>query len=274
MKWIAPILLSLVLSTSLQADKITKDPDDYIRLKPVRPTPEPEAASIYIALPKNGADVSGNPVWVQTRVEGYALGADSYFDRAYEIANSDMGQTLHVVIDDHPYFAVNEPAIDPFREQGNYYIISYKFEVPFRLDPGLHTIRVFPARSFGEALKGENTFAVSTFTLKDGDDRLKANLSAPYLTYNEPSNQMHLVEGKPVLLDFYLSNCELSSDGYKIRLTIDGKTKRMITSWQPYYIYGLAKGKHTIRLELVDATDKLVPGPFNNVQRSITIHGS
>jgi hypothetical protein len=256
---------------ALHAEKPKKEPQDYIRLMAVRPTPESETASIYIALPHDGAMVKGNPVWIQTRVEGYALGADSYFDRSYEIANSDMGQTLHVIVDDHPYFAINEPAIDPFREQGNYYIISYKFEVPFRLGTGFHTIRMFPARSFGEALKGENTFAVSTFYIGDDKDRIGADLSKPYLTYNEPSDQMNLVEGKPILLDFYLSNCELSSDGYKIRLTIDGSVTRTITSWQPYYIYGLKKGKHTVRLELVNSKNLVVDGPFNNVQRTITV---
>ena len=271
MKIIASFLLSFTLATHIQAEKPKKEPQDYVRLMAVRPTPEAETVSLFIALPHDGDKVRGNPVWIQTRVEGYALGTDSSFDRAYEIANSKMGQTIHVIIDDRPYFAINEPAIDPFREQGNYYIVSYKFEVPFRLDSGLHTIRAFPARSFGEALKGENTYAVSTFYIGDQTDRMKADLSRPYITYNEPSDQMDLVESKPVLLDFYVSNCALSADGYKIRLTIDGSIQRTITVWQPYYIYGLKKGKHTVRLELLNAKNIVVPGPFNDVQRTINI---
>ena len=57
-----------------------------------------------------------------------------------------------------------------------------------------------------------------------------------------------------------------------MRLTVDGKVHRTLTSWQPYYIYGLQKGKHTIRLELVDASGKVVAGPFNDVQRTIQVH--
>ncbi len=272
MKFFLSLLCSCVCTLTLQAESSYGQSHDYIRLMGVKPTPEPETVSLYTALPKNGSFVSKNPVWIQVRVEGYALGTDSYFDRKDEIVNSSKGQTLHVVIDDKPYFAVNEPAVDPFKEQGNYYVLSYKFEVPFSLGPGLHTIRMFPARSYGEALKGEKTFAVTTFYLDDQTNHLGIDLTKPYLTYNEPGDQMDLVENKPVLLDFYLTNCELSADGYKVRLTIDKSMVRTLTVWQPYYIYGLKKGTHTIQLELLDAKNHVVPGPFNSVKRTITIH--
>jgi len=257
---------------AIQAESSYGQAHDNVRLMGVKPTPEPETVSLYIAIPKDGSFASKNPPWIQVRVEGYALGADSYFDRKDEVVNSNKGQTLHVIIDDKPYFAVNEPAIDPFKEQGNYYVLSYKFEVPFTLDSGFHTIRMFPARSYGEALKGEKTFVVSTFYISDETNRLGIDLSKPYLTYNEPGDQMNLVETKPILLDFYLSNCELSADGYKVRLTVDNSIVRTLTTWQPYYIYGLKKGKHTIQLELLDSKGHIVPGPFNKVKRMITVH--
>ena len=59
---------------------------------------------------------------------------------------------------------------------------------------------------------------------------------------------MDLTESQPVLLDFFISNCELTSDGYKVRLIVDGDAIRTLTSWQPYYIYGLKKGP--IRFDL------------------------
>lgn len=239
MKWVASIILCIA-ATALQADQPKKSAD-LIRIMAVKPTPEPETTSLYISRPLDGAIINKNPVWIQVRVEGFALATNSYFDRAYEIVNSDQGQTIHIIIDDRPYFAINKPALDPLTEQGNYYIVSYKFEVPYRLSPGLHTIRAFPARSYGESLKGENTFVTATFYLENETNNLNVDLSQPYLTYNEPSDQNGYNEKQPVLLDFYLSNCELSPDGYKVRLTIDGTTTRVITSWQPYYIYGLKK---------------------------------
>ncbi len=245
--------------------------EESIRVQAVSRTPESLTSSIAIALPRQNQIVK-NPVWVQVRVDGYPIAAGSQFDRADEIAVSDMGQTLHVVIDNMPYFPINGPAIDPFDEEGWYYDTSYKFKLPKSLTTGQHILRIFPARSFGEALKGEKTFSVTTFYVGDTDSRLDIDLSKPYLTYNEPSNHLYLTQSKPVLLDFYLSNCELTPDGYKVRLTVDGLTTRLLTSWQPYYIYGLRRGNHTIRLELVDRNDKRVSGAFNDVSQTITIH--
>src|SRR3989344_2655363 len=236
---------------------------EQIGVEPVKRTPEPDTVILVIALPKNGAVVSSNPVWMQCRIDGFSLGAGSQFDRAEEIVQTDMGQTIHVVVDDRPYFPVNNPALDPYIEEGWYYDTSYRFQIPFKLSQGEHLLRVFPARSYGESLKGGKTFFVSTFSLGQEAASGKYNISKPYLTYNEPSDQLYLLEGKPVLLDFYLSNCELTSDGYKVRLTIDGKVKRVLTSWQPYYLYGLKKGTHTVRLELINSTAKLVDGPFS-----------
>lgn len=258
---------------AMTASRTPTEPNDaYIRTMPVARTPESNTIVLAIAVPKNEESVS-TPVWIQFRLDGFALGAGSQFERAKEVAKTKMGQTVHVVVDDHPYFPINEPAIDPFNENGFYYDMSFKFEIPFRLKDGAHVVRMFPARSFGESLKGEKTFQTLTFYV-GGSDRqnLNVDLSRPFLTYNEPSNHMYLLEGSPVLLDFLVSNTELSPDGYKVQLTIDGKTNRKITSWQPYYIFGLKKGRHTVQLELLDENDQLVPGAFNKVQETITVH--
>lgn len=238
---------------------------------PVAPTPESNSIVVAIAIPReNEVLQNGNRIWVQFRIDGYSLGADSsQFVRANQLPNSKMGQTVHVIVDDEPYFAVNEPAINPFNESGYFYDMSYKFELPFKLKEGAHSIRIFPARSFGESIKGGNAFATTRFYVGTSGAK-KMDFSQPFLTYNEPGNDIPWSENQPVLLDFLISNCELSPDGYKIHLTIDGKIKRSITSWQPYYIYGLTKGKHTIRLQLINK-ESPVAGLFNDVTRTFTV---
>lgn len=270
---LAPFVSALLGMSMPAVQSLAGKPgEEQIRVLPVARTPEPFTVSLAIAVPKDGQSVEKNPVWVQFRIDGYSLGSASSFDREDEIAVSKMGQTVHLVVDNRPYFAVNEPAIDPFSEDGFYYDMSYKFELPFRLDSGMHTIRAFPARSFGESLKGEKTFYAMTFYLGSDEENSSVDLSKPYITYNEPSDQLYLTKDKPVLLDFYVTNTELSADGYKVLLTIDGREKRTLTSWQPYYIYGLKKGKHTVRLELVNPQGAVVSGPFNVAERTITVH--
>ena len=265
-------VLGLLLSSSFVcAEPKIEQTSDKIRLLPVKRTPEAEASTVVISLPQPRAVVSGNPVWLQVRVEGYPIGASSEFERAQEIAVGDMGQTIHVVVDNLPYFAVSEPALDPFNEAGWYYETNYKFEIPASLSQGEHLVRAFLARSFGESLKGDRTFFASTFYVGERGSS-KFDLNKPYLTYNEPSNQLYLVENSAILLDFFITNCELSKDGYKVRLTIDKRATRTLTDWQPYYIYGLKEGQHTIRLELLDSSGAVVPGPFNDVEQTITVH--
>ena len=242
------------------------------RIVAVPHTPQPETAYIAIQYPKEGMVIKGNPVWMQVRVNGYSLGSDSDFERAYEILDSKLGQTLHVIVDNMPYFSVNGPSVQPFNESGYYYNQSYRFQVPDNLSEGFHVARIFLARSYGESLKGDRTFQVAYFYVGGvSDGKQVKQISEPYLTYNEPSDTNSYKEGVPILLDFYLSSCELSADGYKIRLSIDGKNRRTLTNWQPYYLYGLKKGSHTVRLELIDASNQLVPGSFNDVKRKITV---
>jgi hypothetical protein len=255
----------------LCAGAVFGDTAERLRMLPVKATPESETSTVIIQLPQNKAVVKADPVWLQVRVEGYPLGAASQFDRASEIAISDQGQSIHVVVDNMPYFAVVNPALDPFNEAGWYYETNYKFEVPAKLEAGEHFLRVFLARSYGESLKGEYTFQASTFFV--GADGVSSfDFKTPFLTYNEPSNNLYLVENSPILLDFIVTNCALSADGYKVRLTIDEKATRNLVAWQPYYLYGLKAGKHTIRLELLDSRNNVIKGPFNNVQHTITVH--
>lgn len=251
---------------------VESDVADAIQVMPVNRAPESSTVVLALAIPQHGNVYPSNPIWVQFRIDGYSLGSNTPGTRADELAQSSMGQTLHVVVDNEPYLAVKDNAIDPFNEEGYYYDTSYKFELPYRLSEGSHTIRMFPARSFGESLKGENTYQAISFYVGSQKNRPGMDLSKPYITYNEPTDQMYLTQKQPVLLDFYISNCELSPDGYKVRLTLDGKSKRILTAWQPYYIFGLNQGKHTVRLELIDRSGKVVAGSFNDVQQTIHIH--
>lgn len=243
-----------------------------IQVIPVNPTPQPENVKMYIVYPEKGQTIPSENVWIQLKLRGYPLGITTENDRGREIANSDFGQSMHIIIDNNPYFARIGPSLDPYNQDGNYYESMYKFMLPMKLSQGKHYIRVFPARSYGESLKEEGCFVASVFFVENNRVNENINLSDPYLTYNEPSGYMHLTENQPILLDFYLSNCSLSTDGYKVKVTIDKDEPRLITSWMSYYIYGLQKGRHTIRLQLVDKNLKQIPGNYNDITRSFNVY--
>lgn len=247
--------------------------DGEVRIVPVRPSPEPSTTSLKIIFPRPFENKRKSPVNVQLRIEGFPLGTITQNDRAAEIYNDPQGQAVHVIIDNEPYLIYNQSVEDSFDENREYYDKILTFHIPFGLKPGQHVIRCFPARSYGESLKGEGCFASEVFYFQDRNqaDSMNMNLQKPYLTYNEPQGRYPAYKSDPLLLDFYISNCQLSADGYKVRISIDGKVSRMLTQWVPYYLYGLGSGKHKIKLELLDKDNHVVPGFFNIVEREIEL---
>lgn len=248
-----------------------------IRIVPVSATPEPDHVNVKVIYPSE-KELCRSDNRGQIRITGLALGVDSEFPRKKEIFNDPKGQTLHMIIDNQPYFTITESDMEAWRgidENSNEIAL---FDIPFALRPGMHVIRVFPARSFKESLKDKGCFAVRTFYHQNRDQRFSVDLCKPYLTYNEPQGTCFQqgcgqqgCNPQPILLDFYITNCQLSRDGYKVAVEIDHATKEILTSWQPYYIYGLKRGTHHIRLQLLDSNNQLVPGIFNNVERRFNI---
>jgi hypothetical protein len=271
MKWLAALsVLSLTsLALAAELDKQKPNPTE-IRVVPVDPSPESNATATRIVFPKSNEVVDGSPVHIQLRIEGYPLGIDSSeFLRTEEVYNGNAGQTINVIIDDRPYIEINNAFFDTAETDEIDFDQTIDYKLPFSLSPGLHVIRVFPARSFREGLKGSGCFSADTFYYKTTKGGPTVDLSKPYLTYNQPIGS--LSDKQPILLDFYVSNCQLSRDGYKVLLTIDKKIKRTLTSWVPYYIYGLKPGYHVIELSLLDPQNRPLPGLLGPVKDSFTI---
>lgn len=268
-------LLSLLALTANFANAADIEPHNpnlgEVRLVPVNPSAESNNVKTFIVFPKEGDMKTSNPVDVELRVQGYPIGTNTEMPRAREIFNDPAGQSMHIVIDNEPYFEINEAFVDALDNNEVYYDQSLEFKIPYKLKPGAHTIRVFPVRSFNESLKGDGCFAASTFYLGKKEELKDVDLSGPYITYNEPQGEYDFHPQTPILLDFYITNCQLSKDGYKVDVSIDGKKERVITSWIPYYIYGLKKGTHKIHLQLIDQANDPVPGRYNSVDRQFTI---
>ncbi len=269
MKKIAVSLALLISSTLLGATIEDNHSDGTIRVVPVEPTPQPESVEIHLAFPEMGEVKEKNPVALQVRLEGYPIGYDTDLPRAKEIRNNRSGQALRILIDNEPYVEIND-AIDDFTdsEEADFNSIL-ETKIPYNLKSGAHLIRMFLVRSYGESLKGGETFTASYFFVGSKKTNNPFDLSQPYLTYNQPEGDYP--SKKPILLDFYLSNTQLSKDGYKVRLIIDNKDKRLLTEWTPYYIYGLNPGSHKIKLELLDPQNTVLPGFFKDTQRTIVV---
>lgn len=244
-----------------------------VQIVPVPRSPDPEYVETTIIFPKEGEIKTSAPIRGQIRVSGYPLGIDTDHPRRKEVWDDPEGQSLHVFIDNQPYFALSEALIDSLDDLEEYFDQTADFTIPFKLSAGMHVIRAFPVRSYNESIKADKAFHALVFYYQTKKESPNVDLSKPFLTYNEPQGEYDFDKtgGEPILLDFYLSNCDLSKDGYKVRVTIDNDDKRILSEWRPYYIYGLGKGMHRIHLELLDLSNQLIPGPFNDVTRTIVL---
>jgi hypothetical protein len=260
---------ALWISTTLFGAVVEGERTGDVRVVPMKSTPQPDEVELVFSYPHEGEVKTESPVMLQMRLEAYPIGFYSDFPRGREIRNSEQGQSVHIILDNKPYLSINE-AIDDISENEEIdFDQTLEIKIPYKLSEGMHILRAFPVRSYGECLKGPKCFTAIYFYYGKEVPNKSYDLSKPYLTYNQPEGEYK--GDQPILLDFYLTNAQLSQDGYKVRLTIDGSDKRILTDWVPYYIYGLKKGSHTFKIDLLDPQGKTVAPLFDDLSRTIVV---
>ena len=243
-----------------------------IQVVPVAPTPYPEQVETRLVFPKPNEIQRRQPLSIQVRLDGYPLGTTSQFPRVNILQNDPKGQSLHVIVDDDPYLSFYQSSEDSFDEDRSFYDKTVILKLPQHLSAGEHVLRVFPVRSYGESIKAKKALATRVFYIGKREPTLDFDPRKPFLTYNAPQGNFLSSKSDPILLDFEVTNARLSKDGYKVRLSVDDKEVDTLTMWVPYYLYGVPKGTHKVRLELLDPKDQKVPGLFNDTTREITVN--
>jgi hypothetical protein len=248
---IAGIAAAITISSS-KIDKKFAGADSGITISPLTGSPDYPDAEISLTSPANGAMLPAGSDTFTFEVKNYQLGAQTPDASQKMCANSAKGQHIHFIMDDAPYVA------------------SYSPKVAADMKPGHHVLLAFLSRSYHESLKHKKSYLLEEFNVGPGTtDNFDGN--APHIFYSRPKGEyVGDQETKRVMLDFYLVNCDLSENGYKVRATINGKVFT-IAKWQPYIIEGLPLGESKVKLELLDKKGELVKSPFNGVERAFTL---
>lgn len=220
---------------------VYKAPDSFpypdVTLKLIRPT---EMA------------VDTGDVTFKFEVTNYELGIQTPDAADRRIANSAKGQHIHFIVNNGPYSAHYEPEFSKKFEEGNYVILA------------------FPSRSYHEAVKNDSSYVLTKLTVGNPGEEMNFDPKGQHLFFSRPKGTYSGTDTEKLMIDFFLINTSISEGGNKVRATINGE-EHIITEWAPYYIEDLGKGEVTIRLELVDKNGKLIPGPFNSVERKVTL---
>ena len=256
-------LLALILLAALAAcsapkkEEETGDTEEIIEevpeitLSKVTGSPEYPDASLQMIEPGDDPLDTGT-VSFSFQVGNYELGAQTADAAEKGLANSGKGQHIHLIVDNGPYSAHYEPNFTKEFEEGSYVVLA------------------FLSRSYHESVKNGNAFVVKQITVGNPSEVEAVDFGAPHMFYSRPKGTYSGEDTKKVLLDFYLLNTELSADGNKVKATING-SEFIIDEWTPYQIEGLPIGEATIKLELIDAAGNPIPGPFNTVERKVTL---
>jgi hypothetical protein len=208
--------------------------------------------NLSLVSPREGEVLSKSDVSVSLTLTGYELFLDG---------KTNSGQALRLILDD-----------DAARQD----VWSVSGKAVFKnVPPGTHTIRAFPVRPWGEAIRDRGAFARVTFSVRKADGKNSPAAGAPLLTYNEPLGPYSGPRAQKLGLDFLVTGARVSKNGVHLRYSIDGGAPAEVFSWRPvWWEHGaapLAPGKHTVRLELLDSAGKPVEGIWNSVQKEFEL---
>lgn len=246
--------------------------------------------TLKIVQPAANSTVNSSTVKVKLELSGDLKGYEPHMDEA-----TNSGNHIHVILDNQPYEA--------------YYNLDREFELRNVAD-GEHTLRVFPSRPWHESYKNQGAFQMVKFTVRNGgadankpattntgQQMSNANSNAntaptpegkemqnstagaidatkPLLTYSRPKGEYKGADADAIMIDFWLANAQLKSDGgnYRVRYTVDNGAPQYIDKWGPIWLSGWTAGKHAIKLELVDEDGNVIEnGGYNSTTREITV---
>ncbi len=235
------------------ADPVDESPAEVpvasdITLTPMPDSPQFPGATLTLA---DGGDRQAGANSFEFSVENYELGTQTADAGENGLANSGQGQHIHFIVDNGPYSAHYTPTAE------------------VEMAAGSHVVLAFLSRSYHESVKEPTAFVVQQVNVGDGDFETM-DLSGEHLFYSRPKGSYSGADTEKLMLDFFLVGTTISADGNRVRATING-SEFEITEWVPHVIEGLPLGEVEISLELVDADGNPVPGPFNQVTRTVTL---
>jgi hypothetical protein len=207
-----------------------------------------QKVELKIASPKEGEAIPGSDLEIRFELKGYTLPAEQ------------PGPHIHVIIDNQPYVA-DYDATKPFFVRG--------------LAPGPHTLRAFPSRRWHESIKAPKAFAMAHFFMgpkqKGSGFATWVDARKPILTFSRPKGNYAGDDAKKVMVDFWIKGTKLGPKDSKVKMVLDGK-ESLITGWKPQFLEGLADGKHTISLELLDRRGAPIANTYNKTEREFSIN--
>jgi len=237
-------------------------PYPAIALQPVGNSPQYPDASLLLANVKaepQGKD--STKLSFSFNVKNYELKMQTADTATKMCNNSAKGQHIHFILDNQAYQALYEPKDE--------IVVANNTE---------HYLMAFLSRSYHESIKSKGAGLLYHFKVNEKGKLQKIDEpQTPMLFYSRPKGDYIGKDTANVLLDFYVWNANLATDGYQVQAHIanadipNHDTTLTINNWQPNFINHLGIGKSTITLTLINKEGKPVQGPNTTVTRKIQL---
>ena len=228
-----------------------RGPTGPVTLKIVSP-----AADEIIPVPEAPAGqppAKGAPVTLKVELANF---------ETFEDDATKSGQHLEILVD-------NIAALFPWRDATK----PYTFK---SLPKGTHTVRIFPVRPWGEAIKEPSALAMVTFHVGEKDGKNTAEPGSPVLTIAAPRGKVKGETGK-VLLDVLVTGCPVAEqsvpESCRLRYKFDTQPEVTLAKLEPVWLENLTPGRHVYVVGLM-REQKVVPGAFALYQGSFEVESA
>jgi hypothetical protein len=269
------------------------------------------APALKIVEPKEGATVTGSNVKLTLQLSGDLKGYEPHKDPSTGMGNHihvildnqpyeayyNLGQPFELRnVAEGPHTVrvfASRPWHESYKNDGSFQMVSFTVKgggdaskptttnsgEKMADESGVSKKVIAPVRPQSQANSNKpaegSTTPVPTPEGKDYAQQgtgSSVDRAKPLLTYSRPKGEYK--GDDPIMIDFWLSNAKLKGDGgdYRVRYSVDGGEAKFIDKWEPIWLTGWTAGKHTVKLELVDASGNPVAnGNYNTTSRDITV---
>ena len=239
--------LIFLFSTILLIFYSCSNTDKKISLKKVEGSPAYDNSSIEIKDISN----EGENFMFSFDINNYDLGVQTKKEFDYNLANSELGQHIHFIVNNGPYSA--------------HYVDNFET----KLTDDNSVILAFLSRSYHESVKNPNAYILTQI-----GDTNNIDLENEFIFYSRPKGTYKGKKSWVLLFCLIDINTDLDPEGNKVKISIRQNDKThdfLVDEWTPFYIEGLEKGEVSITLELLDNDGELIETPFNPTSRTVVL---
>lgn len=239
----------------------TKAPAPPVTLTPGAASPDPTAPTptVKLTAPTRDQVIPGD------KANDFAVKLDV---KNWQTAKGS--NHVHLILDNKPYKAIydTKEAVKLNELAGGE-----------ALAEGMHVLVAFPSRANHESVKTKDALTVVPFWVGKKDATAAKNdfTKKPMLIYSRPKGDYNGDMANHVLVDFQIANVTLAEGKEHVHVTVtgpgiekpvEGNVEKFGT---PLYLDNLQNGSYQLKVELVDATGKMLEGPWNSTTRTIKV---